>query len=409
MFFDTRKEKMAKIGRVIALTWKFQILVWALLITVLIKDGFGAMFLSFLFIGMMTISFLFAAWQMAKNDILWTILGRGQIKAIDSGDGNPVAYLSNLPGHYVNSRGKVVHGDGPGKTFLQEQYGMYWIGLPPHKVHDVEFVHERPNPNVTKDTPSSQWMIRDEKPTKSKYLLWEITHTIVISDVDFSDRFQGVVKLECRSRVVDVEIALYLRRGQFLDFAKTYFEAGTLEWLRKMDWIQFSVNEPKMSGSQLMANILSSINSIVPDNNIGLGGLAASSGIEVLDAFISRWEPNEEQKKALKAQETASLEGDAAIKTAEKAVKQAEQAALRLQVEAKADLKAANTRAAGQSAMFNTLLESIKQRYPEMDPVEALRAATQLSIAQKMSDPDSPVSVLGAGINIGVDKPSRRE
>ncbi len=398
-----------KIGKVVSATWKFLLLVLMLLVTVCIADGFGAMILTLLLVALVTVSFLLAAWQLAKRDILWTIIGRGQIRTVDSGEGNPVAYLSNLPGHHVNSKGKVLPEDGPRKTFLQEQYGMYWIGLPPHTVHEIEFVHERANPNVNKDTPSSQWMIRDKEPTKSKFLLWEITHTVVISDVDFRDRFQGDIKLECRSRVVDVEVALYLRRGQFLDYAKTYFEAGALEWLRKFDWIQFSVDEPKMSGSKLMNNIFNSINSIVPEGGIEVGGMAASAGIQALDGFISRWEPNAEQKQALKAQEKAKLEGQAGIETATQAVLQADQAAKKLQIEAEADLKAEQTRAAGQNAVFNALLEVITQKNPQVDFNTALHMATQLAIATKMSDPKSPVTVIGAGINIGVNSPTRRD
>jgi len=391
--------------------WKFLLFILVLLVIVCIADGFGAMLVTLFLVALVTLSFLLAAWQMKKNDILWTSLGFGQIKSIDSGEGNPVKMISDLPGHYINSDMEVVEGGPPRKTFLEKNFGMYWIGLPPHTVHDVTFTHERINQNISKSTPSTQWVQRDKEPTTSKYLLWEIPHTVVITDLDFRERFQGDILLEFRSRIVFPKVALYLRQGKFLDYAKEYFKAGAQEQLRKFDWIQFSVDEPKMSGSDLLKAILATINSIIPRNKDE--GLAASTGIVVLDGFISRFEPNEETKKFLEAQEEAKLTGQAAIETATQAVEQAKQAALKLQIEAEAALKAAQTEAAGQTAVFNTILESIlaraKSAGTEIDFPTALQTAAQLAIATKMSAPDSPVTVLGAGINIGVNNPPRRD
>jgi hypothetical protein len=377
-----------------------------LLASVFYTDGPVAMFVTLFLITLVLTSFVLAAWQLAKRDVLWTFVPYGQIKAIDSGEGNPVMMLANLPGHHADDKMEIVPGDGPKKTLLQKHFAMYFFGFPPRKVHEIWFTHERVNQNIDKDTPSSEWIQRDKKPTMSKFLLWEIPHTVALMDVDFQDRFQGDVLLEFRSRVKFPLVALYLRRGQFLDYAKQYFEAGAMEQLRKFSWVQFAVNESKVAGCGLMCDILTTINSIVPgDTN---AGLAASSGIEVLDGFISRWEPNTETKQFLEAQEEAKLKGQADIETATQAVIQAEQEAKKLQIQAAADLQAAQTRAAGQNAVFNALLTTIMERNPNVDFNTALRMATQLAIATKMSDKNSPVTVLGAGINIGVTEPPRR-
>jgi regulator of protease activity HflC (stomatin/prohibitin superfamily) len=157
----------------------------------------------------------------------------------------------------------------------------------------------------------------------------------------------------------------------------------------------------------LLKAILARINSIVPGELNA--GLAASSGIEVLDGFISRFEPNAETKQFLEAQEEARLTGQAGIETATQKVLQAEQEAKTLQIQAAANLKAAQTEAAGQNAVFDALLETIMQKNPQVDFNTALQMATQLAIATKMSGKDSPVTVLGAGINIGVNTPLRKD
>ncbi len=381
-----------------------------------ITQGFLAVLLVIVLLVIATASFVYMAWQLAKHDILWTIVGLGQIKTVDSGEWNPVLTLGNLPGHHIKNptsqnvfEVEVVEGEAH-KTFLEKQYGMYWFGLPPRKVHDLKFNHERMNQRANKDTPPDQWVIRDATPTTTKFLLWEIPHTITITGVDFRDQFQGDILLDFRSRVRYPLISLYVRRGFFLDYAKRYFESGALEQLRKLTWVNFSANTNKQSDGDLMKGILKTINCIVPAD--ATVGLSASSGIEVFDGFISRWEPDYEQKKALKAQETAKLEGQAKTESATQAVLQAEQEAKKKQIEAQATLLAAQTTAEGQNAVFRGLLKMIfaeaKLYGQEISFSDALQRATELSVATKMSDKESPITATGAGINIGVNPTPRK-
>lgn len=375
----------------------FAVVVSSILLTVWISDGFGAMLLSLVLLAMLVGSFLIATWQMAKRDFLFTFLALGEIKVVDSGEGNPVKVLANLPEGFSVNNMEIVERP-KSKTWLESKFGLFWMGIPPASIHEFEFTHERINPSIGRDTPSSQWIERDDEPKKTKVLLWEIPHSYLITGVEFKDQFQADVLFQSRSRVVKPLTATHLRKGKFIDYMAEYVNAGVIEKLRQFDFLDFSQNIPKNDGSDLSKDMLKKINPELPN----------AVGLKMVGGFVSRFEATEEEKKALEAKKKAELEGQALVEAAAQATIRAGKEAEKLQVEAVAQQLADTTKALGQTAVLSTALDLMKAKYPNADDNTILHMATQFAITTKLSDPKSPVTAIGTGINIGVNQPERK-
>jgi hypothetical protein len=343
------------------------------------------------------LAFLFAAWQIAKHDILFTFVGLNEIKIIVSGEGNPVEVLANLEDYRVENM-MIIPGK-PKQTWFQKKYGLYFIGFPPRKIHEFEFTHERLNKNLNKNTSSEEWLERDSSPKKTKVLLHVIPHSYLIQDVDFTDNFKADLLFETRSRVVNPLTAVFTLRGNFIDFAKQYVESAVIDILGEMSYEDFRGLD-KSDGSDLSKDILEKIFTQVKE----------AVGLEMFGGFISRFDPNKEQQAALAAQETARLEGEARVESAKKDVEVARERALMTQIDADAQLLAANTIAKGQVAVLTKALEAIREGNPSgLDANIAAQVAGSVAVSTNMSHPKSPVIAIGAGINIGMETPSRRE
>lgn len=342
-------------------------------------------------------SFIFAAWQLAKLDVFWTFLALGEIKAVVSGEGNPIAILANLQDHHVEKM-EIVEGS-PKKTFLQKRFGIYRIGWPPAKIQEFEFTHERINPEIGPKTLSSDWIKRDSMPKKTKVLLWDIPHSYMIPSIEFADQFQADVLFESRSRVVKPLIAIFIRKGKFFDFMAEYVNAGVIEVLREIPYSEF-IKQEKTDGSNLSQSILAKINLKVASSDDSR--LLKSVGLNMVGGFISRFEAPREITEALEAQKKATLAGKARIEAAKQDADKAVEEARRIQTLAEAKRAAAITEAEGEAAFFKTILGSVT--HPAMNDEIATRmveSATQLAVATKFSNPESPVIALGTTM-IGV-------
>src|SRR3989344_8896212 len=330
-----------------------------------------------LLLGVVT-AFLFAAWQLSKNDVFFTFVGRGGIRTVDRGESNVIRILANLTDHHVENM-KITK-DEPKRNLLEKYFGLYWIGIPPATVHEFQFVHERMNPNINENTPVSEWIMRDERPTPTKELLWEIPHSYLVPGVELADGFRVNVLFNTRSQVVDPVIALYVRRGQFIDYMAQYVRNGVIGVLSMYTITEFR-NANKDENSDLAKRILATI-----DPPGDMQGLLEAVGLTVIGGFVSHWDASDKtEAEALAAEKKAELDGKGRVAAAKK------------------DREAAMTLAQGQMAGLDAALEIIKKRTPGIDEATALREANALAIATKMSHPESPVTVLGAGIAIGVD------
>lgn len=344
------------------------------------------------------IAFVFAAWQLAKVGVFFTFVGTGKIKTIDRGKDNLIMILENIDGYGPDARGHIVPG-GDKKTWLQNEYGLFWIGIPPAEVHKFEFIHQRLNPNINDDTPSSQWIVRDNAPQETDELLWEIPHTYRVTGVELKDGFHVDLLFNTRSRTISPEIALYLRGGKFIDYQAQYVEAGVNAVLGKLESVFFREAD-KSEGSVIAEAIIKAINESTGSQ---AQPLLDAVGMEVVGGFISRWQPSDRsEEEALRKMKKATLEGEAAVELARLDADKATQEARRIGTIAQAEAQADATRATGQIAGLAAALETIKRLYPDLDNETALREANALAIAIKMSDKDSPVTVIGAGVNIGV-------
>lgn len=373
-------------------------------ITPIIFGRWGLLLYFLLFL--ISIAFIFAAWQLAKAGIFFTFVGTGTIKTIDQGRDNLVRILENIDGYGVGDDGRITDDKNVGKSknWLERNYGLFWIGFPPSEVHKFSFVHERTNPNIDENTPPSKWVQRDQAPKETDELLWEIPHSYVILGVELCDGFSVDVMFNTRSRVVDPRTALYLRQGRFIDYQAEYVQAGVISALKDnldnlpLDSERFRVTDMH-EGSALCAKIVERINSSVQGNQ----ALVEAVGMTVVGGFISRWEPSDKtEKEALRKKKKAILDGEAEVETARLDAKKAEEEARRIDTIARAQAAADEARSHGQIAGLKSALAAIKEMYPGIDDKTALEQATALAISIKMSDKDSPVTVLGAGVNIGV-------
>ncbi|MBA3732828.1 hypothetical protein H0W91_00440 [Patescibacteria group bacterium] len=379
----------------------FALIVLVLLGSVWYSMGFLGVLVILVLISGLIASCVFAAWQMAKADILFTFIGIGEIKMVDRGVGNFWKILANLPGHHVEGE-KIVEDskEEHTKSYLEKRYGLYFIGFSPAKLHEFEFVHERINPDIKKGMPPDEWIKRDDHAQKTTTLLWEIPHWYLVSGVEFHDQMSGELLFNCMSRVTRPVVAIYLRRGQFIDYSAQYVNGAVIDSVRNENFsdlqgLQKMESAIKEEGGKtpLSEEIVSKVNVLLED----------AVGLKMQWGFISQYDASDKSdQKALEARKVAQLEGEAKIETAKQAVAISKQTAKQTNIEAKAQLKADEIKSKGQMSGLEAALNIIKERFPDIDPSEALQRATELAVATKMSHPQSPVTVLGASVSIGV-------
>ncbi len=360
--------------------------------------GWGTL-LVFLATIVMLICFVYAGWQMAKQGVFFTFVGLGQIKTIDRGENNLIRVVANVPLYHVSYDMKVVEGSDR-KNFLEKQFGLFWIGVPPAEVHTFEFVHERANPKITKDTPVEEWIDRDTKAKRSDYILWEIPHTYLVLGAELKDNFRVDMLVETRSRTVDPKVALYLREGKFIDYMRQFVEASVNKVVREYTIEEFRGLD-KLENSEFARKIRDGVNSAFV---AGLGGLLDAVGMKTISAFVSKWDSSDKtEEQALQLRKKARLAGEAAIETAERAAEQAKHDGQRIVTLAEAQRQADILHAQGRAADVEEVLKAIKAQVPDANSTDVVRNATAVAVATKMSDPKSPVRVLGSGVMIGLD------
>ncbi len=362
--------------------------------------GWGALAVLFTFVVMM-ICFIFAAWQLAKQNVFFTFVGVGQIKTVDRGENNLINAVANVPGFRVSNDLKIVE-EADRKNFLEKNFGLFWIGIPPAKVHTFEFVHERANPKITKDTPVEEWIDRDKVAKQSDYILWEIPHSYLILGAELQDNFKVDMLVETRSRTIDPKVALYLREGKFIDYMRQFVEASVNVAVRKYTIEEFRSMD-KLENSELAQKIRDGVNSVQVE---GLGGLLYAVGMETISAFVSKWDSSDKSdEESLHLRKKAKLAGEAAIEAAERAAEQAVHDGKKIVTLATAQRDADVLRAEGRAADLSQALKAIKAEASGVDSNVAVRHASAVTIATKMSDKDSPVRVLGggAGVMVGLE------
>ncbi len=353
-------------------------------------------------------AYLFAAWQLAKANIFFTFVGTGKIKTVDRGRDNLVRVLENVSDHHLDDHWHIVSGENL-KSLLEREYGLYWVGLPPSTTHRFSFVHERVNPDINDDTPSSEWIIRDAQAKETDELFWEVPHTYRITGVELSDGFHVDLLFNTRSRVVVPETALYIRGGQFIDYMAQYVESGVNAVLCNFDAVTLRTTD-KSEGSQITIDIIRAINESTSNNpNFPAQPLLEAVGMKVVGGFISRIQSSDKsEEEALRKKKKAILDGEAAVETAKLEVKKAAEEATRITTLAKAQADADGLRAVGQVSGLTAAMEAIKLKFPDIDDATALAEAGALARTIKLSDKDSPVTVIGAGVNIGVNNPGKK-
>ncbi len=364
--------------------------------------GIGSMIVIVLLVLLFTLgSIAYMVYWCAKADIgLFTYLEPGEIKIIMSGS-NPVAVLANLPNDHVENM-EVVPGT-PHKKWLEENWGLYRLPiLPPGHVHEFEFTHERVNPKIGKKTSPDEWMVRDEKPKKTKVLRFSIPHSYFIPDVEFADGFQGDVMLDLRSLATRPITAVFICKGQFIDYMAQYVNAAVIDVLKGIKLKDF-LTAAKTEASPIAVEIINRINTSSPLSTTGPTQILEDAvGLKVVGGYISRFAPSQEALDAIEAEVKANLGGDADIAASAKAIKVAENKKLQTIVEAEAERDADTIRAEAQVSGLKWASEIINREHPNAPADLKLKMATELAVSIKLSNPGSNIVVWG-GANSNVN------
>lgn len=206
------------------------------------RPGFSLwqIFEIFLAIVMFFIILAWGIWTDAKAGGLLKFVGSNQIATFDGGDDTPVGVGANLPKGWVVKGLKIERGEkwvlNPIK-FLMNRYGIFWKGFPT-KTHIWSFIHERLNPKRSDDTPVTEWVNRDERPTSTDFFLFEKVHWVVVQGVEFKNKFRANILVQYWSRTRDLE-KLYKLRGDVYPPMNNTIMANTRTQCSKHDYNDF--------------------------------------------------------------------------------------------------------------------------------------------------------------------------
>jgi len=337
------------------------------------------------------------AWKSGRLRELFTTVETGNIKFIDAGETNVKTYI-NIPGKVLRG-GVIVDGNSEKeKSWLQKQYGLYWVGFSflNRKVHTFPLVKERENPNITPETKPEKWIERDD-PVEIDELRWQFPRPVLVPAVEFKDKIQGNLLVLVNFEVLVPNTPIYILKARFFEILASYVRIAVIGYCQTKTFNEFVTEVDKKDGGDMSRAILDEVKA-------GIEGLRKKSeekvGITVTGLGVSQYDSTKpEAQQALEAAELATIQGLATIKKAEADAKalivKAEAEAKRKVIDAKGLAKA--DRILGKASVADVIALNDNFIDTGAHPDVAAQSATSLGRAHRFSKEDSPVSTLVEG------------
>lgn len=329
-------------------------------------------------------------WRLALQNKFFTMLQTGHIKFVVAGE-SWVKTIINIPGK-VLVNGKILDEHNVGdserqKTFLEHQFGLYWVGIYPFRtIHSFPIVKTRENQDITPKTKPEEWIDRDKTATVVNELRWKFPRPVLAPGVKFAGALRADILVLCKFEVVEPAVPIFIQKARFVELLESYVRNGVINYCQQMEYQQF-IQADKKDGGRMSQDILSAINAHI----------TSEVGVCVKGFGVSQYESSDkETQKLMQAMETARLEGEAAVK-------KAEQLALAIVAEARGRAEADRIRGA---ARIVDVIESVKELIEGgVDPNVAAQAAANVGRAERFTRPESKLTILvdgSGGTNVAI-------
>jgi hypothetical protein len=338
-------------------------------------------------------------WQLALQDKYFTMVQTGHIKFVVAGE-SWAKTLINIPGK-VLVNGYIVDehmvGDSERrKTFLEHQFGLYWVGIYPFRsIHSFPITKIRENQDITPKTKPEEWIDRDKKPTLITELRWKFPRPVLVPGVKFAGALRADILVLCKFEVVQPTVPIFIQKAHFIELLESYVRNAVINYCQGLDYQQFMLADKK-DGGNMSQDMMAAINVHIT-NEIGV--CVRGFGVSQYDSS------DKETQRLMQAMETARLEGEAAVK-------RAEQLALSIVAEAKGHAEADRIRGAARIVDITELANELIAK--GVDPNVAAQAAAAVGRAERFTRSDSKLTTLvdgttGANIAVPVKPTGNRE
>jgi|ERR1035441_2917815 hypothetical protein len=158
-------------------------------------------------------------WRLALQDKCFTVLQTGHIKFVVAGE-SWMKTIINIPAKVLVS-GQIVDERNVGdserhKTFLEQQFGLYWVGIYPFRsIYSFPIIKTRENQDITPKTKPEEWIDRDKKATLVNELRWKFPRPVLVPGVKFAGVLQADILVLCKFEVVEPVVPIFIQKARF--------------------------------------------------------------------------------------------------------------------------------------------------------------------------------------------------
>lgn len=319
------------------------------------------------------------AWKTGYLDKLFTTVETGSIKFIDAGESHHRTYI-NIPGKVLKN-GEIVDGNSEGdKTFLQREYGFYWVGFPflGRKVHTFPISRDKEKESLTPNMDPGTWIQRSPEKKDVSELRFNFPRPVLVPDVKFNDGVEANILVLCRFEVRTPITPVYELKAGFFEALVSFVRTGVLNYCGSISSTDFKTAD-RLDGGTMSTNIISAVGKQILEK----------IGIEITGLSVAVYNlSSDPEEKAAKAKALAQQEGEALVATAEAQKKVT-------LIGAKAQAKAAKK--IGETAMIDLTNAVKKLTELGVDPNQAAVVVGGVSEATRLSGPQSKITVVSRG------------
>jgi hypothetical protein len=234
-----------------------------------------------------------------------------------------VRVLDNIPGHYVDTDGKVKAGIKLNRSWLERTLGIFWISIywPFFKLHEFEIAHDKMKlaSDITPETSPQDWVLVVTR--NGSYLRWRFPHPLILPEVELGgDRWKINLGLMIDFEVVRPRIVAFDLKGtrEVLRFVDAAIESTARDFCN--GYTKPGKRRPTLWTYQmLLAENLgrgSYFDEEIKKLNTGVGGIEERYGMRVASARVTTLDLSQGQKElddAIRLDSQRKAEAQAAI------------------------------------------------------------------------------------------------
>jgi len=311
----------------------------------------------------------FVAYMLAKENLFFTFLDTGNIKYIYKGE-TLKKVIADVDKFKISGYELILDKGKQEKTWLQNKFGLFWIGIPPFSKIKTFKVRKKREVEETKGKSPSEW-IQDLGEVEVDSLRFSFPRPFLIQEAELKEDRQTVdLLLICKFITVDAYIPIPELKGDFFELAGSIIRGSVLDKVK---------DQGPMENFLIIDKGEKGFLEILTEKDSGLNiALKKQTGLRLVGISVADWNPtNQATREAMNKKFIAE-------KIREAELIDADTYQQKIAIHAEADAKAAERIAQSRAVRIKKTLESISLQGG--NPDEIVKAAARILQAESLTN-----------------------